>query len=441
MAHFRYEGFDQLGKAKRGTVEAGDQQAALLGIRSQGVNPTRVEPIAAPISRPRPQMPSAPLPQPIPAAAEAAMPLPMPGYIPGTSQSMPNPNTSAGAFLPTQPLLRASSKDMALWYQNMGSLVNAGTGIGAALKSMSTASPTAALRSASLQMSERAMTGTQLSDLMPAFPGMFSPLAKGITAAGERGGFLVASFGRLANYSTRDYELQTMVKRETWYPKLVAFSAVILNPIALVALFMQGGAAWFHIMWPVFIKIGFFAAIWYALVVLQPFIPRDNPIKAVWDRVRLYTPIVGKVVRGLSTAKWCRSYGALYGAGVGPGEAMRLSAIACGNLAIGNDTLAQINQIERGVSLTEVLRSTHHFPPLALQMLQIGEQSGDLDVALNKAADFLESDAETTIKKSIPVIGILMLLFVAFFIVFPQLIEGYQGYANQLDNLSNPDAK
>ncbi|BCM90941.1 type II secretion system protein F [Abditibacteriota bacterium] len=437
MAHFRYEGFDQLGKAKRGTVEAGDQNAALLGIRSQGVNPTRVEPIAAPLPRPRPQM----QPQPVPVAAEMPAPRALEGYIPGTSQSMPNPFTSAGAMLPTQPLLRANSRDMALWYRNMASLVNAGTGMGAGLKSMATAAPTSALRSASLQMGERVMTGAQLSDLMPSFPGLFSPLAAGIAAAGERGGFLVESFERLANYSERDYELQTMVKRETWYPKLVAFASVILNPLAAVALFMQGFGAWLHIMLPVFLKVGFAVIIWYAFVILQPFIPRDNPIKSVWDRVRLYVPIVGKVVRGLATAKWCRAYGALYGAGVGPGEAMRLSAIACGNLALAHDTLAQIPKIERGAQLTEALRATNHFPPLALQMLQIGEQSGDLDMSLNKAADFLESDAETTIKKSVPVIGILMLLFVAFFLVLPQLISGYQDYGAQLDNLSNPDAK
>lgn len=434
MAHYRYEGFDQLGKAKRGTVEAGDQNSALLGIRSQGVNPTRVEPIAAPIPAPRPQM------QPRHLPVEVAPPREIPGYIPGTSQSMPNPGTSASVLLPTQPLLRANSKDMSLWYQNMASLVNAGTGIGAALKSMSTAAPTSAIRSASLQMSERVMTGTELSELMPAFPGMFSPLARGITAAGERGGFLVASFERLANYCDRDYELQTMVKRETWYPKLVAFSAVVLNPIALVALVMSGPAAWFHLMWPMFIKIGAFAAVWYALVVLQPFIPRDNPVKALWDWARLYTPLVGKVVGGLATAKWCRAYGALYSAGVSPGEAIRLSAIACGNVAIARDTVAQIPKVEHGLSLTEALRATKRFPPLALQMVQIGEQSGDLDTSLSKAADFLEKDSETTIKKSIPVIGIAMLLFVAFFIVLPQLIAGYQDYGAKIDNLSNPDA-
>ncbi|RYX82697.1 type II secretion system F family protein [bacterium] len=436
MAIFRYEGFDQLGKAKRGTVEAGDQNSAVIGIRSQGVNPTRVELLTAPIPMPRPQL------QPLPASVPIETPSPrVEGYIPGTSQSMPNPYTSAGAMLPTQPLLRASSRDMALWYRNMASLVNAGTGMGAGLKSMAEASPTSALRTASRQMAERVMTGAEISTLMPSFPGLFSPLAAGIAAAGERGGFLVESFERLAVYSERDYELQTMVKRETWYPKLVAFFAVILNPVAMVALVLQGFSAWLALMWPVFVKVGFFAIIWYALVILQPFIPRDNPIKSVWDRVRLYIPMVGKVVRGLSTAKWCRAYGALYAAGVGPGEAIRLASVACGNLAIGHDVLAQLPQIEHGVQLTEALRRTNQFPPLALQMMQIGEKSGDIDAALDKAADFLETDAETTIKKSVPVLGILMLLFVAFFLVLPQLMGGIQDYGNQLDNLGNPDAK
>lgn len=434
MALFRYEGFDQLGKAKRGTVEAGDHSAALLGIRSQGVNPTRVEPIAAaPIPAPRPQM----QPQVVP----LEKPAPVPHPFPGTSGSKPNFGTSAPVMLPRQPLLRSNAKEMALWYRNLASLVDAGTGMGAALGSMAQAAPTAALRSASKQMAERVMTGVQLSELMPSFPGLFSPLHWGIAAAGERGGFLVASFERLANYCERDYELQTMVKRETWYPKLVAFCAVLLNPAALVGLVMSGPGAWWMMMYPVVMKIAFLVVVWLVLLKAKPFIPLDNPVKAAWDWVRLYLPLVGPVVRGLATAKWCRAYAALYAAGVGPGEAIRLASVACGNLAIQRDTIAQIPKIERGVQLTEALRSTNRFPPLALQMVQIGELSGDLDVQLEKAAVFLESDAETTIRKSIPVMSIALLLFVAFFLVLPQLIAGYQNYGQQFDNMSNPDAK
>lgn len=462
MATFRYEGFDQLGKAKRGTVEAGDQQAALTGIRSQGVNPTRVEPVLskAPVnagfdnfrlldSAPAPMEVAAPtLPTPRRVAPKLddsfgapniEVPAPLP--IPGTTSSRPNPGTSAAVGLARQPLLRANAKDLALFYQNMASLVNAGTSLGEALRSMSQAAPSRGLRRACDQMQQRVMTGAQMSELMWAYPGIFSPLQSGIIAAGERGGFLVASFERLASYSDRDYELQTMVKRETWYPKLVAAVTPILSPPALVALVMQGTHAWWLLMEPVVVKVAIFAVIYYALVLAKPFIPLDNPIKAVWDRVRLYVPLVGKVVRGLSTAKFCRSYGALYAAGVGPGEAIRISAIACGNLAIGKDAVKQIPNIERGVQLTEALRQTHHFPPLALQMMQIGEQSGDIDIALGKAADFLEKDSETTIRKAVPVMGIAMFVFVALFLVLPQLMGAVSNYGAQLDNLSNPDAK
>ena len=463
MAIFRYEGFDQLGKAKRGTVEAGDQQAALVGIRSQGVNPTRVEPLlGAPIPSPSQARsdgfrlqggegasPEVVIPAPRPRANPPRLdksfgdvaPPTAPHPFPGTSSSRPNPGTSAPVHLARQPLLRANSKDMALFYRNMASLVNAGMGLGAALGSMSQAAPSAALRRACHQMAQRTMTGAQMSELMPSFPGIFSPLQTGIVAAGERGGFLVASFERLALYCERDYELQTMLKRETWYPKLVAACAALLSPPALVALITQGVGPWAAMMAPVVVKVALFAAVWYGVVLLKPFIPLDNPVKAVWDRVRLYIPMVGKVVRGLSTAKFCRSYGALYSAGVGPGEAIRLSAVACGNLAIGKDSVAQIPKIEHGAQLTEALRATHHFPPLALQMMQIGEQSGDLDVALGKAADFLEADAETAIRKAVPAIGILMFLGVAFFLVLPQLMAGVQDYGNKLDAISNPDAK
>jgi len=462
MATFRYEGFDQLGKAKRGTVEAGDQQAATMGIRSQGVNPTRVEPVLskAPASA---GFDNFRLLDNAPASVEVAAPslptprrvapklddsfgapnveAPRPQFIPDTSSSRPNPGTTAAVGLARQPLLRANARDMALFYQNMASLVNAGTGIGAALGSMAQVAPSRGLRRACEQMQQRVMTGAQMSDLMWAYPGIFSPLQSGIVAAGERGGFLVASFERLSAYSERDYELQTMIKRETWYPRLVAAVTPLLSPPALIALIMQGPHAWWALMEPVVVKVAIFAVIYYTFVLLKPFIPPDNPVKAVWDRVRLYVPRVGKVVRALSTAKFCRSYGALYSAGVGPGEAIRISAIACGNLAIGKDAIKQIPDIERGVPLAQALRQTHHFPPLALQMMQIGEQSGDIDVALGKAADFLEKDSETTIRNAVPVMGIMLFLGVAFFLVLPQLMAAMTNYGAQLDNLSNPDAK
>lgn len=467
MATFRYEGFDQLGKAKRGTVEAGDHSSALLGLRSQGLNPTRIEPlVAAPSPAPASdpfraqsgQNPStapaipAPRPRAVPPRLEkesggVAVENQAPRFPavspqgPGTSSARPNPGTSASTGIARQPLLRANSRDMALFYRNMASLVNAGTSLHAALGSMAQAAPNAALRRACDQMARRAMTGTPMSEMLAAYPGIFTPLQTGIVAAGERGGFLVASFERLATYCERDYELQTMVKRETWYPKLVAGVTPLLSPPALIALIMTGPGAWAAMMAPVVIKVALAALVWGGFVLARPFIPLDNPVKAVWDRVRLYMPLVGKVVRGLSTAKFCRSYGALYSAGVGPGEAIRLSALACGNLAIGKDCVAQISKIEHGVQLTEALRATNQFPPLALQMMQIGEQSGDLDVALGKAADFLETDAETSIRKAVPAIGIAMFLAVAFFLVLPQLMGAMTNYGQQLDNLSNPDAK
>jgi len=460
MATFRYEGFDQLGKAKRGTVEAGDQQAALMGIRSQGVNPTRVEPVLskAPTSAGFDNfrlLDSAPAPMEVaagtlPTPRRVAPKLdesfgapnieaPRPQFIPDTSTSRPNPGTSAAVGLARQPLLRANAKDMALFYQNMASLVNAGTGLGAALGSMAQVAPSRGLRRACEQMQQRVMTGAQMSDLMWAYPGIFSPLQSGIVAAGERGGFLVASFERLASYCERDYDLQTMLKRETAHPKLVAVAGIFIPSV--VTFVLQGSHAWLVSMTPVLERIALFIVLWFLWKLARPFIPLDNPIKAVWDRVRLYVPVVGKVVRALATAKFCRSYGALYAAGVGPGEAIRLSAIACGNLAVGKDSIAQIPNIERGVQLTEALRATQHFPQLALQMMQIGEQSGDIDVALGRAADFLESDAETSIRQAVPVIGVAMLLFVAFFLVLPQLIGLIHMIGNIYDNASDPDAK
>ena len=365
MAQFRYEGFDQLGKARRGTVEAGDQNSALIGIRSQGVNPTRVEPLAAPIPRPRPQaVPLAP-----PAEEEMLAPIPEAPqrFIPGTSHSMPNPGTSASAMLPRQPLYRCGARDMALFYRNMASLINAGTGIGAALKSMSTAASNKSLRRACAQMAERSMTGTPMSDMMPSFPGIFSPLQNGIVAAGERGGLLVAAFERLANYCERDHELRTMVIGQLAHPGIVAIAALFIPSI--VTLVLQGGHAWAVGMVPVIERIVAFILLLVVWHYAKPFVPSENPVKAIWDRFRLYVPDGRQ-----SCARACqRRSGAARMApftarASGRGKRFGIASVACGNMAIGAKTrYAQIPNIERGSAThAKRLRATQPLPAARL---------------------------------------------------------------------------
>ena len=359
------------------------------------------------------------------------------GAAPGVLRPM---GQMATPPLASQPFLRASNQDLSNFFRQLAALIHAGTGLGAALKTLSENAANRSLRAACEQMSRRAQTGEPLSHSMEAFPGLFSPLMVGITRAGERGGFMESSFTRLADYAERDYELQQSIKRETWYPKLIVFCAILIPGV--VPLVLNGFQAFLHQVAPPLIILALLFAALKVWQFARPALASSvgafqvgnvSPAK-IYDEIKLMVPIVGKTARALASAKFCRALGALYSAGVGPSEAVRLGAQACGNRAVAARALETIPQLNAGAPLTQCMKQTRVFNPLALQMMRVGEESGDLDTQLDKAADFLETNAETTIKQAVPVLGILAFLCVAIYV--GSLAMGtISGYGNQLDDL------
>ena len=347
---------------------------------------------------------------------------------------------SATPPLSSQPFLHASQQDLSNFFRQLAALMHAGTGIGAALQTLSENAANKSLRVACEQMGKRAMTGEPFSDSMKAFPGLFSPLMIGITSAGERGGFMEASFTRLADYAERDYQLEQSIKRETWYPKLIVFCSILIPGV--VPLVLSGPKAFFAQVGPPLIIIALAILAWKVWNYARPALTSTisafrvgsiSPAK-IYDEIKLMVPVVGKTARALASAKFCRALGALYSAGVGPSEAVRLGAQACGNRAIAERALGTIPQLNAGVPLTQCMKETKIFNPLALQMMRVGEESGDLDTQLDKAADFLETNAETTIKQAVPVLGIVAFLCVALYV--GSLAMGVVGgYGQQLDDI------
>lgn len=463
MSLWVYEARDSAGKVVRGTHDADDRRTALEFLRGQGLFLTRLDPArggANPVKtvplRPNPTPLDAPPAPPAPmVAAENGAPRVAneaePAYIaPPTvptepviprlapkpisttiSQGSAHPSTAA-APIPQQSLLRASSKDLSHYFRQIAAMLHAGTSIGAALHSMAEHAPNAALRSASAQMETRAMAGEPVSESMRAFPGLFSPLQIGMVRAGERGGFMERMFARLSKYAERDYDLQQTIKRETWYPKLLVFASIFIpGAVPLVLAVVQGGqnpiVAWLQSVLPPLFFVGLAIMLYRAANYASPLAAHQQGPKLWLDSIKLRIPVAGKVVRGLATAKFCRSLGALYGAGVGVSESVRLSAEACGNSAIARDSIAVIPRLEHGEKLTECLASTGQFPSSVIQVMHVGEESGSLDEQLDKSADFLENDAEVAIKQSVQLLGIIVFVLIAIRIGF-QVAQFYLGY-------------
>ncbi len=492
MATWIYEARTNDGRVVRGTRDADDRRSALEALRSEGFFVSRIEArgtktnaqplrpranpratiapvIAAPVAtgaaiveppraEVRPAKPKfvvseaevAPAANPVVAPKIARPPVtfepditppPSTHVDPGVLRPM---GQMATAPLAKQPYLRASNQDLSNFFRQLAALMHAGTGIGAALNTLAEHGGGKGLRTASAQMAARAMTGEPFSESMKSYPGLFTPLMVGITNAGERGGFLEASFTRLADYSERDYKLDQSIKQETWYPKTIVFFSFAIG--AFPTLFLAGLGPFVREVWPPYAIMALLFFGWKGWKFVKPALISGavEPLKVgaispakIYDQIKLVLPIVGKTSRALASAKFCRALAALYSAGISPGEAVRLGAQACGNRVVADRALKTIPELQNGRPLTECMQETRVFNPLALQMMRVGEESGDLDSQLDKAADFLENNAETTIKQAVPVLGIVLFLCVALFVLLKMI--GF--YTSYFDNIFDEASK
>lgn len=454
MPTFAYQARDREGQRVNGTREAQNRDAVLETLRGEGlfvtklapvgdfksVMPDAVTPVPAQGELPIREMPIREMPMRETPVSETAglqfpvaptAPLPRPQVeVPQTPEGLGKP-LPAPTPTPNQMLLTADAKQLSLYFRQMHAMIHAGSSVGHALGLMAQNAPNAALRKASQEMANRTQRGEEWNRAMTAYPGLFSELMVGMIAAGEGGGFLERILLRLAEYSERDYEIQQTIKRETWYPKLILACSFLIPSV--VPLVLGGFGAWFDS-----IKGVLFAALllligWMALKKLVPGTLSNGPQRAAIDEFKLRFPYAGKFVRALAAAKFCRALGALQGAGMGLHKTINLASDACGNEAMARQTRKIIHRLDKGESLTTALTSTGQFPPLALQMLATGEASGSIEAQLDKVADFLEADAETAIKKSVQVLGVVVFLLVAIRVGM-QVIGGYTGYFDNIES-------
>jgi len=203
-----------------------------------------------------------------------------------------------------------------------------------------------------------------------------------------------------------------------------------------VPLVLMGWGAWFRAVTPPLLIAGGALGCWKLINFMMPVAAHTGSVRYWIDAVKLSLPVFGKTVRALSTTKFCRAMSALYAAGVGPHKAVVMAANACGNAVMAERARRVSFDLENGMGLTEALASTGQFPGVALQMMRTGEESGSLDVQLDKVADFLEGDAETAIKQSVKALGILVFLGIAAYIG-SMVVQFYTGYGAQMGDIMN----
>ncbi|MDQ3287894.1 MAG: type II secretion system F family protein [Pseudomonadota bacterium] len=277
--------------------------------------------------------------------------------------------------------------------------------------------------------------GTALSTALERQHGAFSRLYVNMVRAGEAGGSLHETLARLADYLERSRALQGRVVNALIYP------AILLVMVGLSLLFLLGYVVpQFALMYesleaplPFFTQLvlwlGLFVRDWWFVLVVAPALGlwwfdrkrRDPAFRLAFDGWLLQRKFAGNLIAKVETARLARTLGTLVKNGVPLLTALGIGRNVLGNRVLGADVEAAADEVKNGVSLSTALGRGKRFPRLALQMIQVGEESGALDVMLLKTADTFDQETATALDRMlaalVPLVTVVLAVIVGIVIM------------------------
>ena len=262
-----------------------------------------------------------------------------------------------------------------------------------------------------IQIRQDVESGSNLADAMRKHPKVFNDLYTNMVAAGEAGGILDTILQRLATYIEKAVKLNSQVKSAMIYPVAVIGIAIIVVAIILwkvipvfASLFQSLGA---ELPLPTRIVImlsNFLGDFWWLITILiigtVIFLRRYHQTykgKRVLDGLLLKVPVLGMLLRKIAVARFCRTLATLTSSGVPILDGLQITARTAGNSIVEDAIMATRKSVEEGKTISEPLGDTDVFPPMVVQMIAVGEQTGALDTMLTKIADFYEEEVDVAV--------------------------------------------
>ena len=346
-------------------------------------------------------------------------------------------------------LAKVEVKDKAIFSRQFAALTNAGVAIVRSLGVLSEQCGNPKLKDALLDISSEVQNGVNLSDAMRKHPQCFDGLYVSMIQAGEVGGVLDEVLNRLAKLLEDTARLQNQIKSAMSYPTVVGALAVIIflaMTIFLIPIFanifkdlgtelpaLTQFMLWISgvlTSWRLFVLIGIVVG---AKVAFDMYY--KTPVGTLnIDALSLKLPLFGDLIQKSAIARFSRTFGSLTRSGVPILTSLEIVRDTSGNQVIANAIDSARNEVQQGGMISFALQKENCFPPMAIQMMSIGEETGELDGMLMKVADFYEDEVEQAVKAMtsilepvmIVVIGgmvavILLSMYLPMFAVFEEL--------------------
>ena len=331
---------------------------------------------------------------------------------------------------------RVSANDVAVFTRQLSTLLGAGMPLVPSLSILMKQANNPLLKKSLAQIREQVNEGKSLTEGMSGFPKIFSPFYLNMVRAGEASGTINLVLERLADFSENQQALMNKVRSALAYPIIMFFmgSAVIFLLMAFVVPKITGIFADMNQTLPLITIIlitisNFLKSFWWLILILlaagaaafKYMTTGTEAGKRQWDNAKLKIPVWGQVNRKIAIARFSRTLATLLQSGVPLLSAMEIVRNVVNNIIIGDAINKASKDLEEGKGLSGPLTQSGIFPPLVIEMIAVGEQSGTLEKMLNRIAMSYETEAQSDIMVMTsllePVMILVMGLGVGFIVV------------------------
>jgi type IV pilus assembly protein PilC len=317
------------------------------------------------------------------------------------------------------------AKDLAIFVRQFSVMIDAGLPLVQCLEILGSQQENKTFAKILQQTRMDVEGGASLADAMRKHPKAFDDLFVNMIAAGEAGGILDTILKRLATYIEKAVKLKSQVKGAMVYPIAVIGIAGIVIAVILwkviptfAAMFEGLGAQlplptrivialsnWFVRLLPFVVVFGI------AFVFLFKKYYATYNGRRVVDRMVLKLPILGVLMQKIAVARFCRTLATLMASGVPILDGLEITARTSGNAIIEDAIMAVRKGVESGLTVAQPLKESGVFPPMVVQMIGVGEQTGALDAMLSKIADFYEDEVDQAVANLLTLMEPVMIAF------------------------------
>lgn len=404
MTDYVYTAIGKDGKQVKGTISAANEDRAWALIKEQGLVPTKV-----------------------------------------AQQTALNKDINISIGSPVKP------RDLSVFCRQFQSILAAGVTIVEALGMLADQTENKVFAKAIQETKASVQKGSTLADAMRAHPKVYPSLLINMVEAGEASGSLENSMERMSVQFEKSAKLKAMIKKAMMYPIviiIVAFAVLIVMSIVVIPqfaeMFESMGSELPAITKAVMAFSDFLMNKWYILLILVvlaavffSWFAKTETGQTIFGMIAMKAPIFGKLVVKNASASFARTLSTLVSSGISLSEALEITSRSMTNIHFRRALQEARVEVEQGVNLSEPLRKCGLFPSMIPQMIKIGEETGNIDGMLTKAADYYEDEVEiataslSTLMEPLIIVVLGVIVGVLVLAMYMPMISMYQG----LDNL------